>query len=150
MLFGTIFETGKSRDGQFCSVKKVSKFDKISKFSTKWRLSYFLWAVSKLLNNNLDLVSDVQNHYGTDLLWHRRRIWLCWVIFSEPHWKALLNGVRFSKEMVKKQQKLEFFKNGLIKCNFSSGIMFYNVFCLYNHFSITKFTLNNLAIANVP
>ena len=26
----------------------------------------------------------------------------------------------------------------------------FNVFCLYNHFSITKFTLNNLTIANVP
>ena len=49
----------------------------------------------------LDWVADsmVQNRYGTDLLWYRYRrgIWLCWIIFSEPHWKALLNRVRISK-----------------------------------------------------
>ena len=33
---------------------------------------------------------------------------------------------------------------------FLSGLMFLNEFYLYLHFTITKFTYNNLAIANVP
>ena len=46
----------------------------------------------------------VQTHCGTDPLWYGRVIYLCWIIFSEPHWKALLNGVIFSKIWLKIRQ----------------------------------------------
>ena len=99
----------------------------------------------------------LQTHYSTEEVFGYFEFYflnhiekLCWMmldlVWLVKNWASKF----FKKQICKKQHNLDSFKKGSIKCNCFSGIMFLNIFHLYLHFTITKFTLNNQAIANEP